>query len=309
MQHVQDHAAQCVRAALQRLHGGRFSAELDNGARIEVAIDVDREAGRARIDFSGSSAQVEGNFNAPLAVCRAAVLYVLRTLIDDDIPLNDGCLRPVTLVVPEGCLLNPRYPAAVVAGNVETSQIVTDVLYGALGLMAAAQGTMNNFTFGDARRQYYETVCGGSGAGDGYDGTGAVQTHMTNSRLTDPEVLESRFPVLVERFELRRGSGGGGRYCGGDGVLRKLRFREPMHAAILSGRRRVAPFGLAGGAAGTPGMNSVERRDGRCEPLNGTAAVDMQAGDAFIIETPGGGGYGEPHRAAEQAGDDRNSGS
>jgi 5-oxoprolinase (ATP-hydrolysing) len=259
---------------------------------IRVRIDVDPAARSAVVDFSGTGDQQADNFNAPLSVTRAALLYVLRTLVDDDIPLNDGCLRPVTLVVPEGSMLSPRYPAAVVAGNVETSQAVVDALYGALGALAASQGTMNNLTFGDATRQYYETIAGGAGAGPGFAGADAVQTHMTNSRLTDPEVLEARFPVLVERFEIRRGSGGEGKWRGGDGVVRRLQFRAPMTAAILSNRRLVAPFGLAGGGDGAVGRNAVERTDGTVEPLGSTAVVEMAPGDVFVIETPGGGGYG-----------------
>jgi 5-oxoprolinase (ATP-hydrolysing) len=226
-------------------------------------------------------------------VVRAAVLYVMRALIDEPVPLNDGFLRAVTIVVPEGCMLNPRYPAAVVAGNVETSQVVTDALFGALGALAGSQGTMNNFTFGNARHQYYETIAGGSGAGQGFDGTAAVQTHMTNSRLTDPEVLEARFPVLVEQFAIRRGSGGAGMWQGGDGAVRRIRFREAMTAGILSNRRRVPPFGLAGGSAAHPGINRVERADGSVETLSATASAEMAPGDVFVIETPGGGGYGK----------------
>ena len=214
------------------------------------------------------------------------------TLVDDDIPMNEGCLRPITLTIPAGSMLNPRPPAAVVAGNVETSQLVTDALYGALGVVAASQGTMNNFTFGDDRRQYYETVCGGAGAGPGFHGASAVQTHMTNSRLTDPEVLEWRFPVMIDRFAIRHGSGGVGRHRGGDGVVRHIRFREPMSAAILSGRRVVPPFGVDGGEPGALGRNTVIRADGSVETLPSTAVTEMQAGDVFVIETPGGGGFG-----------------
>ena len=290
--HVQDNAEAHVRRVIAGLADGRFDYEMDNGAVIRVAVTVDRLAGGARIDFSGTSPQQPDNFNAPLSICRAAVLYVLRTLVDDDIPLNDGCLRPVTLIVPDASLLSPRYPAAVVAGNVETSQAVTDALYGALGIMAGAQGTMNNFTFGDGARQYYETICGGSGAGPGFDGTSAVQTHMTNSRLTDPEVLETRFPVLVQRFAIRGRSGGDGAHRGGDGVVREILFREPMTAAILSDHRRTAPFGLAGGQSGQPGHNTVRRANGGVEILPATAVIEMGPGDSFIIETPGGGGYG-----------------
>ncbi len=292
MHHVRDNAAESVRRVLDRLEDGSFRCESDDGSVIAVSIKVDREARRARIDFTGTSPQQATNFNAPSSITRAAVLYVVRTLVDDEIPMNEGCLEPIDLIIPPGSMLSPRAPAAVVAGNVETSQLVTDALYGATGQLAAAQGTMNNFTFGDARHQYYETLCGGSGAGPGFDGTDAVQTHMTNSRLTDPEVLEWRFPVLVETFAIRRGSGGAGRYRGGDGVVRRIRFLEPMTASILSNRRRVAPFGLHGGGSGAVGRNSVERADGSVIELGARASVQMNAGDAFVIETPGGGGYG-----------------
>jgi 5-oxoprolinase (ATP-hydrolysing) len=301
MRHVQDNAEEAVRRVIDRLRDGSFAYEMDHGAVIRVAIRVDRAARGAVIDFSGSSPQGEDNFNAPFAVTMAAVLYVFRTLVDDDIPLNAGCLKPLTVIVPEGSLLNPRHPAAVVAGNVETSQCVTDALYGALGLMGAAQGTMNNFTFGNERYQYYETVAGGSGAGivegggsgsRGFDGTACVQTHMTNSRLTDPEVLEWRYPVRLDSFAIRRGSGGGGRWRGGDGAVRRIRFLEPMTAAILSGHRRVPPYGMAGGQPGATGRNAVERADGRTEELGACAGTAMQPGDVFVIETPGGGGYG-----------------
>src|SRR5690606_32298101 len=230
--------------------------------QIAVSISVDRQARSAVVDFTGTSPQHPTNFNAPAPVCRAAVLYVLRTLVDDDIPMNSLCLKPIKLIIPEGSMLNPRYPAAVVAGNVETSQYITDALYGALGVMAGAQGTMNNFTFGDDQYQYYETVCGGSGAGPDFDGTDAVHTHMTNTRLTDPEVLEWRFPVLLEAFRIRRGSGGRGRHRGGNGVVRRIRFLKPMTAAILSSHRRVPPFGAEGGEPGAVGRNWVERSDG-----------------------------------------------
>jgi 5-oxoprolinase (ATP-hydrolysing) len=293
MEHVQDNAAEEVRRVLATLKGGEFAYEMDNGAVVRVRIEVDRVARTALVDFTGTTPQLDSNFNAPFSICRAAVMYVFRTLVDDDIPLNDGCLRPVTIVAPEGSMLRPRFPAAVVAGNVETSQVVTDALYGALGVLAAAQGTMNNFTFGDETRQYYETLCGGSGAGADFDGADAVQTHMTNSRLTDPEVLEMRFPVLVEAFGLRPGSGGAGAHRGGDGVVRRVKFLEPMTAAILSNRRRVAPFGLNGGDSGAPGANRIERRHGAMERLDSTAEGQMQPGDVFIIETPGGGGFGD----------------
>jgi len=293
MGHVQDNAEEQVRRVIDRLKDGRFTYEMDDGARIAVAIAIDSKARAARIDFTGTSPQLASNFNAPSAVCRAAVLYVFRTLVEDDIPMNAGCLKPLEIIIPNGSMLSPRYPAAVVAGNVETSQCITDALYGALGVMAAAQGTMNNLTFGNERHQYYETICGGSGAGPDFDGTDAVHTHMTNSRLTDPEVLEWRFPVLVESFAIRRGSGGRGLHRGGDGVVRRLRFREAMTAAILSGHRRVPPYGMAGGEPGALGKNYVIRRDGGIEVLAGTDKREMAPGDVFVVETPGGGGFGK----------------
>jgi 5-oxoprolinase (ATP-hydrolysing) len=292
MGHVQDNAEASVRRAIAVLKDGSFTANLDDGSQIQVTITIDRNNRSAKIDFTGTSPQLESNFNAPSAVCKAAVLYVFRTLVNDDIPLNAGCLKPLEIIIPEGCMLNPRYPAAVVAGNVETSQAITDALYGALGVLAASQGTMNNFTFGNGRYQYYETICGGSGAGADFDGTDAVHTHMTNSRLTDPEVLEWRFPVLLESFGIRPNSGGKGHHHGGNGVIRRLRFLEPMTAAILSSHRVVPPFGLQGGEAGVVGKNYVERSDGTVEKLGSTAIVEMNGGDVFIIETPGGGGYG-----------------
>jgi len=303
MGHVQDNAEEAVRRVIDVLKDGEFRYEMDNGGVICVRIAIDQPGRRAVIDFSGTSPQLDGNFNAPSAVCMAAVLYVFRTLVDDDIPLNAGCLKPLEVIIPEGSMLRPRYPAAVVAGNVETSQCITDTLYGALGVMGASQGTMNNFTFGNARYQYYETVSGGSGAGatalaadgtplDGFDGTDCVQTHMTNSRLTDPEVLEWRFPVLLERFAIRRGSGGGGRWRGGNGAVRRIRFLEPMTAAILSGHRRIAPYGTAGGEPGALGRNWVERTDGAHTELGGADKTEVGAGDVFVIETPGGGGFG-----------------
>lgn len=291
MGHVQDNAEEAVRRAVAALKPGAFAYEMDDGAVIRVRIDVDAEARSAVVDFTGTSDQLPTNFNAPLSIARAATLYVFRTLVDDAIPLNEGCLKTIELIVPEGSMLNPRYPAAVVAGNVETSQAVVDALYGALGVLASSQGTMNNFTFGDDARQYYETIAGGSGAGPDFDGTAAVQTHMTNSRLTDPEVLETRFPVLLEAFSIRRGSGGEGLHRGGDGAVRRMRFLEPMTAAILSNHRRVPPFGADGGEPGAVGINQVERADGRVEPLGATAEVAMAPGDVFVIETPGGGGF------------------
>jgi 5-oxoprolinase (ATP-hydrolysing) len=294
MGHVQANAEEQVRRVLDVLEDGDYALAMDNGASVHVRIAVDRAGRRAVVDFTGTSPEQSSNFNAPVAVTRAAVLYVLRTLVQDDIPLNDGCLKPIELIVPEGCLLNPRYPAAVVAGNVEVSQVVTNALYLALGDMAAAQGTMNNFTFGNDRYQHYETICGGSGAGPDFDGASAVQTHMTNSRLTDPEVLEWRFPVLVEDFAIRPGSGGRGRYRGGDGVTRRIRFLEPMTAAILSNHRRAGPPGLADGEPGAPGRQWIERVDGRREELQATDRREVEAGDVFVVETPGGGGFGPP---------------
>jgi 5-oxoprolinase (ATP-hydrolysing) len=291
MQYVQNNAEECIRRVIATLKDGSFSYELDTGDRIQVTISIDRQKRSAKIDFTGTSSQSNSNLNAPKAICKAAVLYVFRTLVNDDIPLNEGCLKPLEIIIPEGCLLNPQYPAAVVAGNVETSQNITDCLYGALGVMAASQGTMNNVTFGNEKYQYYETICGGSGAGINYNGTDAVQTHMTNSRLTDPEVLEWRYPVLVERFCIRLDSGGKGKYCGGNGVIRRLRFLEPMTAGILSSHRKIAPFGMAGAEAGKVGKNYLQRRDGQIEALESTAIAQMQPGDTLIIETPGGGGY------------------
>jgi 5-oxoprolinase (ATP-hydrolysing) len=292
MGHVQDNAEESVRRVIGVLKDGEFELPMDNGAHIRVSIKILGNERKARIDFAGTTAQTPDNFNAPAAVAMAAVLYVFRSLVDDDIPLNAGCLKPLEVLIPEGCMLRPRYPAAVVAGNVETSQCVTDALYGALGVLAASQGTMNNFTFGDARHQYYETVAGGSGAGPGFDGADVVQTHMTNSRLTDPEVLEWRFPVLLESFEIRRGSGGAGRWRGGNGGVRRIRFLEPMTAAILSGHRKVRPHGMAGGSPGQPGENYVVRADGSRTELGPFDETVMNPGDVFVIESPGGGGYG-----------------
>ncbi|OIQ77352.1 acetophenone carboxylase delta subunit [mine drainage metagenome] len=303
MQHVQDNAEQAVRRVIDALHDGGFTLELDSGARISVAIRVDRAARRAAIDFTGTSAQRPDNFNAPRAVTIAAVLYVFRCLVDDDIPLNAGCLKPLDIIVPDGSMLAPHPPAAVVAGNVETSMCITNALFGALGVQAASQCTMNNFTFGNAQHQYYETIAGGSGAGGsfdaqgnltgGFDGTSAVQTHMTNSRLTDPEVLEWRYPVRLESFSVRAQSGGAGRWRGGNGVVRAVRFLEPMTASILSNGRRVPAFGLAGGESGALGVNRVERAGGDHETLAASASVEMRPGDVFVVETPGGGGYGD----------------
>ncbi|MBA4052794.1 MAG: 5-oxoprolinase, partial [Erythrobacter sp.] len=293
MGHVLANAEESVRRLLGGLEDGAFAYPMDNGATVKVAIRVDQAARSAVFDFTGTAAQLPDNFNAPRSITRAAALYVLRTLIDDAIPMNDGCLRPVTLIVPEGSMLNPHPGAAVVAGNVETSQVVTDALFAATGRLAPSQGTMNNFTFGNERHQHYETICGGSGAGLDHPGTSAVQTHMTNSRLTDPEILEARLPVRLEEFAIRRGSGGAGRQRGGDGVVRRVTFLEPMRANILANRRRVPPRGLAGGGDARGGQNWVERADGTCEELGATGSATMQPGDTFVILTPGGGGFGK----------------
>jgi 5-oxoprolinase (ATP-hydrolysing) len=292
MGHVQENAAESVRRVITALHDGEFSYELDNRARVRVAVRVNRTARTAEIDFTGTSPQLAGNFNAPSSVAMAAVLYVFRTLVDDDIPLNSGCLHPLHVIIPPGTMLSPEYPAAVAAGNVETSQVVTGTLYAALGVMAEGSGTMNNVTFGNDRYQYYETVASGSGAGDGFDGTDVVQTKMTNSRLTDPEVLEWRYPVLLESYRIRPGSGGAGRWRGGHGGVRRLRFLEPMTVTTLTGHRRVPAFGLAGGEPGALGRHWIERADGGVTPMEGCDSVQVQAGDVFVIETPGGGGYG-----------------
>ncbi|MGL5831753.1 MAG: hydantoinase B/oxoprolinase family protein [Waterburya sp.] len=292
MQSVQDNAELAVKKAIANLEDGQFCYDMDNGAEIQVKVTIDRDNLRAVIDFTGTSPQQASNFNAPAAVTQAAVLYVFRTLVAETIPLNAGCLKPIEMIIPEGCLLNPTYPAAVVAGNVETSQTIVDALYGALGIMAASQGTMNNFTFGNEQYQYYETICGGSGAGVGFHGTDAVQTHMTNSLLTDPEVLESRYPVILESFSIREGSQGSGKYSGGNGVVRQVRFLSSMTAGILSSHRIVPPFGLEGGEPGALGKNYVIRQDQTKEILNSTATVAMEPGDTFVIETPGGGGWG-----------------
>ncbi len=293
MGHVLANAEESVRRLLDRMGDGEFAYGLDNGAEVRVAIRINKAARCATFDFTGTSAQLGDNFNAPRSIVRAAALYVVRTLIDDAIPMNDGCLRPIELIVPDGSMLSPSWPAAVVAGNVETSQVVTDALFAATGRLAPAQGTMNNFTFGNAAHQYYETIAGGSGAGPDHDGTDAVQTHMTNSRLTDPEILETRLPVRLDRFAIRQGSGGKGAHHGGDGVVRELTFLEPMRANILANRRKVAPRGLAGGGDALAGRNWVERTDGSIEMLGATGSAEMAVGDRFIIETPGGGGFGK----------------
>jgi 5-oxoprolinase (ATP-hydrolysing) len=267
---------------------------MDQGTWIKVRISVDKEKREATVDFTGTSPQQPSNFNAPEPVTRAAVLYVFRVMVDDDIPMNAGCLRPIRIVIPAKSMLSPEYPAAVVAGNVETSQAVTNCLFGALGALAAAQGTMNNLNFGNQKHQYYETICSGSPAGPGFSGTDAAHTHMTNTRLTDPEVLEFRYPVVLEDFHIRAGSGGRGRWNAGDGVSRTIRFLEPMECTILSGHRRVRPFGLAGGEAGEVGENWVGRRDGTRERLQACDATTLEADEAITIQTPTAGGYGEP---------------
>jgi 5-oxoprolinase (ATP-hydrolysing) len=293
MGHVQDYAAESVRRVLDRLHDAEFSYEMDQGTMIKVKITVDKRKRTATVDFTGTSPQQPTNFNAPEPVTRAAVLYVFRVMVDDDIPMNAGCLRPIRIIIPKNSLLSPEYPAAVVAGNVETSQAVTDTLFGALGALAAAQGTMNNLNFGNARYQYYETICSGSPAGPGFNGTDAVHTHMTNTRLTDPEVLEFRYPVVLEDFHIRNGSGGNGKWHAGDGVRRTIRFLEKMECTILSGHRRVPPFGLAGGEPGEIGENWARRKDGRMEKLGGCDDTVLDADEAIIIQTPTAGGYGK----------------
>ncbi|NKB44450.1 MAG: 5-oxoprolinase [Alphaproteobacteria bacterium] len=290
--HVQNNAEEAVRRAIDSLQEGRFMAPMDDGGEIHVAISIDRKARAAVVDFTGTSSQRPSNYNAPAAVCRAAVLYVFRTLVEDDIPLNEGCLKPLTLIIPDGSMLNPTHPAAVVAGNVETSQVICDALYGAVKRLAASQGTMNNLTFGNITYQYYETLCGGTGAGPDFDGADAIHSHMTNSRLTDPEVLEWRYPVLLESFSIRQGSGGSGMHSGGDGVVRRIRFLEPMSVAMLAGRRTTVPFGLDGGAAGSPGETNVMRVDGTEHPLGHADSTDVGPGDVISIATPGGGGFG-----------------
>ncbi|MAI49779.1 MAG: 5-oxoprolinase [Rhodospirillaceae bacterium] len=294
MKHVQDNAEESVRRVIESLSDGKFECEMDFGAKVKVAITVHPETRSATVDFTGTSPQQDNNFNITHAVAVAAVLYTFRLMVDSDIPLNAGCLKPLDIVVPEDCMLRPKYPAAVVAGNVETSQAITDAILGALGLMGASQGTMNNFTFGNANHQYYETICGGAGAGAEFDGTDAVHTHMTNTRLTDPEILEWRFPVVLESFEIRRGSGGAGAHRGGDGVIRRLKFREQMTASMLSGHRVIPPYGMKGGGEGQVGSNYVQRADGTVTEQGGTDSTEVYEGDIYVIETPGGGGYGTP---------------
>ena len=294
MGHIQDAAEAAVRRVVRELDDGRFRLELDSGAIVEVAITPDREAGTARIDFTGTSPQMPNAFNAPPAITRAAVLYVFRCLVDSEIPLNAGCMKPLEIVVPEGSLLNPKFPAAVVAGNVETSQAITDALFGALGRLGSSQGTMNNLTFGNDRYQYYETICSGAPAGPGFDGAAAVHTHMTNTRMTDPEVLEHRYPVVLDEFRIDRDSGGKGKWNAGDGITRRIRFREAMQCSILSEHRKIAPAGVQGGGDGRLGRNWVERDDGSIEELGGCNQADFEAGDRIVIQPPTGGGFGKP---------------
>ncbi|MEM7466209.1 MAG: hydantoinase B/oxoprolinase family protein [Pseudomonadota bacterium] len=294
MGHVKDNAEECVRRVIANLTPGSFAYSMDNGAEVRVAISTNPNSRTATVDFSGSSNELDNNFNAPAAVCKAAVLYVFRTLVEDDIPLNDGCLKPIEILLPQDSMLNPKSPAAVVAGNVETSQCITDCLYGALGIMAAAQGTMNNFTFGNDTHQYYETICGGSGAGPDFNGTDAVHTHMTNSRLTDPEVLEHRFPVRLNNFEIRENSGGCGHFSGGNGVIREVEFLTSMEVSLLSDRRKIPPYGAGGGQPGATGENLCVRKNHEEIELAGSDKISVQPGDRIIIKTPGGGGYGIP---------------
>ncbi|MEH6633282.1 MAG: hydantoinase B/oxoprolinase family protein [Halopseudomonas aestusnigri] len=293
MRHVQDNAEESVRRVLGKLNSGKFNYQMDSGAEIKVNITIDQTAREAIIDFTGTSDQDPGNYNSPLAICKAAVLYVFRTLVDDDIPLNAGCMKPLRIIAPEGSMINPRYPAAVIAGNTEVSQSITDALYGALGVIAGSQGTMNNFVWGNEVYQNYETICGGTGAGPDFDGTSAVHSHMTNTRMTDPEVLEWRFPVLVKGFSIRKGSGGQGLRKGGDGIVRQLKFLEPMTITVLTSHRETAPFGVAGGTPGACGRNAVLRSNGKLEELKGNDERDLAEGDLFIMETPGGGGFGQ----------------
>ena len=293
MEHVQDNAEESVRRVLDALKDCSFSYPLDNGSKIEVQISVNQSKRSAKIDFSGTSGQDQLNYNAPFSICRAVVLYVFRTLVAADIPMNEGCLKPIEIIAPKGTMINPEFPGAVISGNTEVSQAIADALYGALGVIAGSQGTMNNFVYGNDDMQNYETICGGTGAGPGFDGASAVHSHMTNTRMTDPEVLETRFPLRVEEFSIRRGSGGTGHYQGGDGVTRKLRFLEEMTATVLSSHRKIPPHGANGGNPGKTGENYVSRKDGSVVTLQGDDEVQMAPDDIFIMNTPGGGGYGK----------------
>jgi len=292
MQHVQDNAEECVRRVITSLTNGSYKYELDSGAVINVNISVDHKAREAKIDFTGTSVKDPLNYNAPFAVCRAVVLYVFRTLVDNPIPLNEGCFKPLTIHAPKGSMINAEYPSAVIAGNTEVSQAMCNAVFGALGVIAGSQATMNNFVWGNDTIQNYETICGGVGAGPDFDGCSAIQTHMTNTRMTDPETLEWRFPVRVEEFSIRRGSGGRGKHHGGDGSVRRLKFLTPMTVTVLCGHRRVPPFAVDGGEPGKVGIEWVERANGTVDRVGGIDAVNVQAGDVFVMETPGGGGYG-----------------
>ncbi|MGB7288191.1 MAG: hydantoinase B/oxoprolinase family protein, partial [Salaquimonas sp.] len=294
MGHVRDYAEECVRRVIEKLQDGSAETYFDQGCKIVVKLTIDRKARSATLDFTGTSPQQGDNFNAPEPVTRAAVLYAFRCMVDDDIPMNAGCMRPLNIILPKRSMLTPEYPAAVVAGNVEVSQAVTDCLFAALNAIAGAQGTMNNFNFGDDEYQYYETICGGSGAGPGFNGAHAVHTHMTNTRLTDPEVLELRYPVVLEKFQIRRGSGGSGKWTGGDGLNRTVRFLKPMDVSFLCGRREIPASGLAGGGVGKVGRNALRRTDGTIKKLPGRIQLHCESGEAVIIQTPSGGGYGEP---------------
>ena len=300
MKHVQDNAEESVRRVIDVLDDGKFCYPMDDGSVINVNITVDHSKRSAIIDFSGTSHQHEKNFNAPTAITRAAVLYVFRSLVNDQIPLNEGCLKPLKIILPESSMINPSYPAAVVAGNVEVSQAIVDTLLGALGMHAASQGTMNNITWGNQKYQYYETLCGGEGASDKHKGCDAVHTHMTNSRLTDPEVLEWRFPVTLESFSIRKNSGGKGKYNGGDGVTRKLRFNEPMSVSLLTGHRRIAPYGIKHGTDGKTGINQIIRKSGKVDSLASSGSYTLEKGDCLVISTPGGGGYGKTEEESNQ---------
>ncbi|MEO1313457.1 MAG: hydantoinase B/oxoprolinase family protein, partial [Pseudomonadota bacterium] len=290
--HVQANAEASVRQVIGKLKNSSFTYPLDSGAQIKVAITVNAAEGAALIDFTGTSPQDPGNYNAPLSICHAVVLYVFRTLVGKDIPMNEGCLAPLNIVAPEGSMINTRFPAAVIAGNTEVSQAIADCLYGALGVIAGSQGTMNNFVWGNEAFQNYETIAGGTGAGPDFDGASAVHSHMTNTLMTDPEVLESRFPVRVERFAIRKGSGGSGARTGGDGVVRQLRFLEPVTVTTLSSHRHVPPHGSEGGSPGQTGQNVVIRADGTAEEVPGNSETFLNAGDQFCMYTPGGGGFG-----------------